>query len=312
MERPGNASPSIAAFGAVWSLLVDRLTAEVTTALASRGLDAILLKGPSLATWLYGEEELRPYSDCDLLVSPAALPAVQEVLRELEFNDHLDPLGHPRLESHSWMRGGDSVDLHTTLIGIRADQEKVWRTLNAMTERQSVGGTTVKVLDETARALHVVLHAAQHGREEDRPLEDLARAIEKLSTAEWAEVALLAQRLEATEAFATGLRLLPRGGTVASELGLPARPSTDALLRLEPVPLAQGFEQLATTVGVRARLTLILRELFPTAAFLRWWSPLARRGRIGLLAAYCWRPVWLLIHAAPGFLAWREARRDGS
>lgn len=305
-----SATPGPGAVAAAWGLLVDRLTAELTMGLESRGVESILLKGPAVARWLYGEGELRAYSDCDLLVSPDGLPEAQNLLRDLGFHDHLDPLGHPRLESHSWMRNGQSVDLHTTLIGIGTDPATVWRIFSRMTERQPVGTTTVKVLDETARALHVALHAAQHGREERKPLEDLARALEKLPTERWAAVAALAEQLRATEAFATGLRLVPEGAALAAELDLGAARSTDASLRIAPVPLAQGFEHLATTQGVRARLRLILRELFPTPAFMHWWSPLARRGRLGLAAAYCWRPLWLAGRAVPGFRAWKQARRD--
>ena len=41
---------------------------------------------------------------------------------------------------------------------------------------------------------------------------------------------------------------------------------------------------------------------------MRWWSPLARRGRLGLALAYPWRIAYLLRQTGPGIRAWRKAR----
>lgn len=292
-----------------WALYVDRLTAELATAFERRTIACILLKGPAVARWLYDDGSVRSYSDCDLLVATDQVAAAQSVLRELGFSDSASPLAHPRLESHEWQRGEHHVDLHTTLIGIGASPQAVWDVLSATTETASVGGATVQVLGVPARALHVALHAAQHGREERKPLEDLRRASNLVSEDTWIEVAALARRLQAVEAFATGLRLVPTGAAIASRLGLAAASSADATLRLEPVPLALGFEHLASTPGLVPRLRIIAREFFPTVAFMRWWTPLARRSAAGLVLAYCFRPLWLVAHAGPGLVAWRRARR---
>lgn len=292
-----------------WALCVDGLTAELASAFEQREIACILLKGPVIARWLYDDGSVRSYSDCDLLVAPDQLAAAQAALHELGFTDTARRLAHPRLDSHDWQRGVDHVDLHTTLIGIRASPATVWNVLSASTETTSVGGATVQMLGVHARALHVALHAAQHGRKEPKPLEDLRRACDVVPNETWIEVAMLAERLQAVEAFATGLRLDPRGAAIAARLGLASAASADATLRLEPVPLALAFEHLASTPSFRARSRIVARELFPTVAFMRWWSPLARRGVAGLAAAYCWRPLWLVAHAGPGLLAWRRARR---
>lgn len=297
---------------AVRTLLVDQVSAEVIAALRDRQVASILLKGPSIADWLYPDGTLRSYNDSDLLVAPEQLPAAQAVLEELGFRDTLTPLDHPRLETHEWIRGRERVDLHTTLIGIAALPRVVWTTLSAATVTRQVAGVDAQVLAPTALAVHVVLHAAQHGADEPKPAEDLSRAIRTLPREQWREVAALADRLQATDAFAVGLGLLPEGRELASWLELRPPRSADASLRVKPIPLALGFEHLATTPGVVARVSLVLHELFPTPEFMRWWSPLARRGRLGLMAAYGWRPLLLLTQAIPGFLAWRRARREGS
>ena len=52
-----------------------------------------------------------------------------------------------------------------------------------------------------------------------------------------------------------------------------------------------------------------LHKLFPPAAHVRAWSPLARSGRLGLAAAYVGRPFWVLARAAPASIAvWRAHR----
>ena len=76
--------------------------------------------------------------------------------------------------------------------------------------------------------------------------------------------------------------------------------------------MAAGFEALAATPGLFAKLRLVAHEMVPTRAFMRWWSPLARRGPLGLAAAYLWRPIWFVGHAPAGLRAWRRARRHAA
>lgn len=54
----------------IYTLAIDSLTVQVVTALRAGGLEPILLKGRSFATWLYAEGEHRFYGDCDVLVAP--------------------------------------------------------------------------------------------------------------------------------------------------------------------------------------------------------------------------------------------------
>jgi glycosyltransferase involved in cell wall biosynthesis len=296
-----------------WNLRVDGLTSEVTEAFEKADIAAILLKGPSIADWLYAEDSARYYGDVDLLVAPEDWEDAQAVLRGLGFADDLGPLGHPRMESltsYPWIRGSmDNVDLHCSLWGIEASPEVVWETLSAHTERQRVGRREVSVLAPGPRALHICLHAAQHGLNATQQLEDLRRALASLPPDVWHEAAEFAERLEATGALVTGLRLLPEGRTVVGRLNLQEVMSVTAVLRQPSVPTAEGFEQLARTRGVRAKLALLRAELFPTRGFMEWWVPLAARGRRGLVAAYAWRLAWLAWRTPRGLLAWRRARK---
>jgi hypothetical protein len=210
-----------------------------------------------------------------------------------------------------WLRPPDEVDLHHTLQGVGADRGRLWSVLSGMTELQDVGGQEVEILLEPGRALHVALHAAQHGRDWKVPMEDLRRAIDILPLDTWQEAARLAEQLDATAAFVTGLRLWPEGELVAQRVGLESKASVETLLRAQSPPhLTLGFEKLRTLEGRGAKARFVARKLIPPPANMRFMTPLARKGPLGLAAAYLVRLGWLVRHAGGGFRAWARARRE--
>jgi hypothetical protein len=298
---------------AVSNLLVDRTTSRVSEAFDAADIPHILLKGPSIGDWLYSRDEVRPYHDSDFLVAHADWERAIDVLQELGFRDRLAAMGHPRMESlHSYPWRHDhpeyaDIDLHATLDGLNADSHEVWATLSVGTVALRVARRDVTVLSPAGRALHIALHAAQH--RQGHPLEDLGRALEQLSAPTWARAAQLAARLDGTAAFASGLCTLSAGEKLARRLGVAGVSSTETSLRAAEVPLAEGLHALLSAPSLRARLGLLRREVFPSPAFLRWWTPLARSGALGLLAAYAWRPCYLLLRLPRAALALRAALR---
>jgi hypothetical protein len=293
---------------------VDRVTAEVTGALGAAGVPSILLKGPALATWLYAGDEARLYGDTDLLLRAADWGRAQELLAGLGFEDDLGPLAHPRMESgegYPWWRPRDeaSVDLHLTLFGVGAGFDAIWEAFSRGAVRGRVGGAGVPMPSFEARLLHVALHAVQHGGDASpKAMTDLERALEMAPVETWEGAHQMALELDAAATFAAGLRLTAAGRELAAALGAEAGDSGAARLRMAKVPLAEGFAELAAAPGARAKLVLLARELFPTPAFMRWWTPLARRGRLGLALSYPWRWLWLASRALPGYRAWRRER----
>jgi hypothetical protein len=174
-----------------------------------------------------------------------------------------------------------------------------------------LGGASVEVPRADARLLLLALHAAQHGAREPQPLRDLARALDIGTRAEWRDAASLATPLGAEAAFAAGLGLLEPGQTLREEFRLSASPTVESALRATTAPaLTLGLDWLVRLPGVRARLGFVVRKAFPPAGFMRTWSPLARRGRLALAAAYLWRPLWLLGRAGPAIRALRRARKE--
>jgi hypothetical protein len=291
-------------------MAIDRTTAEIFNALDAAGVAARLLKGPSIARWLYDDPDERPYGDTDLLVPSSAEPEAEAVLRGLGFAPDTGT-GEPDPEgvalNHIWSRGEEMAELHLSLIGIRAPRAAVWEQLSADPEAIAVGGREVPVLRRPARALHLALHAAQHGRAEAKPLDDLRRGLDREPDSTWREAAALAERLDAAGAFATGLRLID--ATLPERIGLEAAIDPDAELRAQNEDLALGIGRLAKLPTRRAKVARLARVIFPSPTFMRWWTPLARRGVIGLALSYPWRLVWLVRKGPSALRAWRRANQ---
>lgn len=290
-------------------LAVDAVSGEVAAALRAAGIRSILLKGPSVARWLYGEGT-RTYNDSDLLVAPGDIATAEGVLASLGFTSPM--AGKPGDHANEWTRAADGarVDLHRSLAGAAAEPAAVWAALSGRTETLAVGGGRLETLAPDGRALHLALHAAHHGVGAAQPLEDLGRGLERLPGEVWQGAARLASELGATPAFAAGLRLLPGGVGVADSLGLPAQAPVEVALRASSAPdTALGLERLFAARGARGKLRALGRALAPPPSLMRVWLPWTRRGRLWLAAAYAWRPFHLLGRSVPAWRAWRRARR---
>jgi hypothetical protein len=274
---------------AAWSALAHARAAYL---LRRNGIDALVLKGPSIAEWLYPEG--RTSADCDLLVSPRDLAAARGVL-----------VGHGYADVYAGVRAGEGadhstvftdaalgdreVDLHTAFPGFGAPPERVWAALYERRTAATLAGVPVSYLDLPARALVLVLHAARNGVRVARGVEDVRRALAALDDAGWREVAALARDLDATAALAAGLRMTPEGTALASQLRLDATDAEWALLSASGSTVGLRLVQLRNA-SWPARAAMVRNELLPSAAFLRQGWPVARRyGALGLVAAYVQR-----------------------
>ena len=303
---PGGRRPELVALGA--TLALDAIAGRLVRELREEGIRALVLKGPSIARLVYGDAAHRTHDDIDLLVAPADLAPTGDALRARGFAP-----AAASANAQAWIRRDDGVtaDIHTSIVGIGASAEAVWGAFAAAPATLRLGGEDVEILAPPALALHIALHAAQHGVEAGKALLDLTLALERLEESVWREAAELAARLDALPAFAAGLRLVPAGAELAAQLDLPRSSRADVLLRARSAPItALGVQRLAATRGVGNKLRLVAREVAPSAAFMRAVYPLARRGPLGLAATYAWRPLWLLWHAGPAVRAVRRARRE--
>lgn len=308
---------AIVAFG------LDVALAEVACALSRAGLRSLVLKGPAIASWLYDDPADRAYGDIDLLVDPARFAQAESVLGRLGFEPVVGPLDFERDAErdyqNAWSRSGRlaaKVELHRTLSLAWAAPARVWSVMSEKADQLVVAGQAVEVPSVPGRLVVVVLHALHHGMDVhqamvDHVMADLVRALSKAKSEDWRAAADLATEIEATDAFAAGLRLDPRGVEVADALGLPTAGSRRLSLRLLALPdTTFGFERLFTAGGFLDRVRLMARECVPSRAFMRRWKPIARRGRLGLTVAYVWRPFWLMWKAPSGLLTWRKVARQ--
>lgn len=308
-QREGNNEPRVTAvadpalIAAARTLATDRATGEVLRAWRSEGIEPILLKGVSVAEWLYPGES-RTYGDVDMLVDPARILDAAAGLERLGFEPVPFHVSH---HAHPWLRDRDgvAVDLHITLCAARRPPIGVWRELQRCVVAGSVGGCPVRMLDLPGRALLAAVHAAQHS-ELAGPREDLARAVQRASLPVWRQAELLADRLRLLTMLARGLRVLPAGVELLGSLPL-ARAAE--LLVDERAPLAIGFTRLRTSQTARERAAIVTRAVFPPTDEVLNGRERARGGAFGLALAYLRHAVWLAIVAAPTAVRLRRAGR---
>ena len=297
------------------SLRIDRVTAEVATALGEAGIPVLALKGAAFARVLYDDGALRGYGDSDLLVPPDRVAEAVAVLERLGFRSEVQqadiPSGVSLAHGSHWQRNKDFLDLHWTLPGAEGFAEETWRALARDAQPMRIGGVDIDVPAGQGLALLVALHAGSHGVMVKKPVRDLERAIERLPRGDWEGAAALAGRLGALAEFATGLRMHQSGERLADELDLPRGGSVHLAIKAAGGPgTAHGIEALASAHGLGARARLLTRTLVPPRAYMHIWFPRASRGGVWLALAYVWRPFWLLSRAPASLLAWGRARRE--
>jgi hypothetical protein len=320
-------------------LALDSALADIARLFDRCGVRPLLIKGPAFARWLYDDPRERSYNDIDLLVAPNEFEAAKRGLAELNFTslprNGWRPNEHRNSYHEEWIRPGTlpvAVELHHTLWGMPAAPSLVWQRLTENVHAIEVAGAQVDVPSEAVSALIVALHAADHGSARHRPgplphlrpsrlgepinlnvggryaQRDLQLALERVDMPTWRAAAALAEELGAGPLFAFGLRLDAAGRDVANGLGLTDTVPRQLRLRAgAPTATVQGIEVLITTRGVGARLRLLAYQLVPSRRFMLASSPLARRGRLGLVCAYLWRPFRLMMKLPRGVQAWLRA-----
>src|SRR3954452_14332547 len=159
-------------------LVAARVAVEVVAALSTAGVDALVVKGATIAQRLYEPGEARGYLDCDLLIAPAGLAAAGAVLPRLGFRCLRDQTLHPEAwaEPHEQLwrrRRRELVELHWPLPGVGAAPDRTWELLWGARGAVAIAGAEVAALGPAAAALHVAMHAAQHGGHLGKSLVDL-------------------------------------------------------------------------------------------------------------------------------------------
>jgi hypothetical protein len=81
-------------------------TAEAVQALRDQGVRAILIKGPTIAQWLYDDPADRPYQDIDLMVAPDRYGTAEEILGGLGYRTPAVRAAERPSHARGWTRQG--------------------------------------------------------------------------------------------------------------------------------------------------------------------------------------------------------------
>ena len=315
--------------GAAHALALDAATAEAVTALEPQGISPVLIKGPATAHWLYADApDVRNYVDIDILVDPDRFRDAEDVLESLgyqsEYGDYR-VANQAWLHSSAWERPGPSpsyIDVHRGFHGV-SDWPAWWAVMSSHTIEIDVAGRPVRIPDAPGCALIVALHDAATGRSE-RSAADLRRAIDTFDDAIWHEAVQRASQVGCQPSVVAALMLHDAGERLADRLGLPAAIPPDVAIRtLVASGVAPGLAdrawvlqtQLAAASTWRERIRVMRDVVVPSREFLQISRPLARQGRMGMLATRMIRPfdvalrapriIWLVARGR------RRARRSG-
>lgn len=293
------------------SLLLCQVAVETSAALSEVGVPTIVLKGPATAHLLYEDPRLRSYADIDLLVAPWDYERAAQALQGLGYRDPWS--GSSRLErsdhSKEFVGGEAEIDLHRCLPGVGAPPAVAWPALSAGAVALELQSGSVLALAPPAQVLHLALNAA-HGGYGGRTVDELTMAMQRLPLQVWEEAASLGKRLACVGPMMAGLELAPDGLAFARTIGLEGPIPTGASVRARAAssPVVR-LQDLTDAEGISSKLSLVARELVPTPAFLRLTSPLAARGRLGLVAAYIVRPIKVGRKLRPAVSDWLRLRR---
>lgn len=255
--------------------------AEVLSALARRGVEALILKGTALAYDLYPAPELRPRSDTDLLIARDDLPAVRATMLALGFEEHPSSGDEHGLRQAVFTRAPGMVyDVHWAATNVPAfDAVLQFAELRTRALELPLLGPHARGLSHVDALLMACIHRVAHHHDSDRLiwLVDIDLLRQRLSrqeherfwrlASEGRVVGVCARSIEVADAW---LSRTPHD--LADEFLSP-----DELTRDEPSrafldrDITHGGVLAASLRALpwRARIERLRQVAFPPAAFMR-------------------------------------------
>jgi hypothetical protein len=186
-------------------------------ALEAQGIAAIPIKGPALASFLYGDAALRQFDDLDILLRPDDVAAAKALLLSFGYQskpqltsrqEKANPLD--RLHEQLWLGEGASrivVELHRDLVPrdspVEADLNGVWD----RHARIKLAGTMVRTLSPEDLLLFLCAHGGKHSWVRLQWVCDVARLVRREMTLDWNLVLKHAQTSNAQQMLFLGLAL---------------------------------------------------------------------------------------------------------
>ena len=246
--------------------LHDRARASLA-ALASAGIEVVLLKGAALAATAYGSFAHRPMNDIDILVDLGRAEEARAVLLDAGWMSSHSLPGDDGYRTHHHLPPlidslgrGLRLEIHRDLFPpghpFRVTPHDVWRDRRPA----ALAGIQTFVLEPNQHVLHIAIHFAwSHGMRVGawHAFRDIA-TLDRIGSIDWAEVVQLALRTRASTCCYWTLRLArAMGGVdVPDEVLLELAPTAgQALLRRlerhfvemltkrDPTPVARRLER---------------------------------------------------------------------
>ena len=161
------------------------LAGEVIEHLHRAGIEALVIKGPSLGATAYGDLSLRPFDDLDLVVKPAALKHAKSVLEGCGFEGAASPRAEAWIlrwgHAVEFFDGRLKVELHTQLLSKylswRVPQSLIWKDCPAV----ELPGVATHTLSPDLHFLYLCAHAGKHDWPQFRVLLDLSLLARSMS-----------------------------------------------------------------------------------------------------------------------------------
>ena len=268
---------------AATELIQRRELQRVVAALHRDGIDAILLKGASLAYDIYADPSWRVRSDVDLLIRPDDRGAVKNLLHGL---------GYHSLAAQSGELVAAQFHCERTADGVRHLCDVHWRLFNRLRfadvvafDELAAAAVPLPALGPSARGLgriHALwlacVHRAVHHYDQDTLLwlYDVHLLARSLDADGFRQFVALADRSGACRICVRALRLAE--SRFATPIPSPVIGALEAAAASEAptvflTPGVRPFDLLRDDLrvlpGWRPRLTLIKEHVFPDAAYMR-------------------------------------------
>jgi hypothetical protein len=294
------------------TLALDLAAGEVVRAFGAAGIANMVLKGPAMAHHLYQDAlGCRNYGDIDLLVAPGHFDRAGRLLLSLGFTD-----GHAglraseaaRLPTRPWHRDGAAsvtVDLHQGFHCV-VNRPAWWRLMWQHRQTLVIEGQPVAVPDRAGCAVIAALHAFRPAAQ-DKPVEDLRRALLFFGEDTWREAAEIARAAGADGAFLAALRRQREGALLADRLGLEITGGVSRAGWFAATSTTRGTDSLSAVLAAgswSARARRALDVAVPSQVAL---GGQGRAARAGLIAARAGRLCVIAIRVPPLLLAWHRS-----
>ena len=194
------------------------LTSEllrVHGALKERGIETIPLKGPALASQIYGDLGLRPFSDIDLLVRREQRPEAESAIKELGYEPEF---AIPPEHRERWLRhqceltfrrsGTTRLELHWDIahphFALDSGVEHFWSRLSTV----RIGDVVLPNLSPQDLLFTLIVHGTRHAWSHMMWLVDVAELLRRRPAVDWEDFWRNANARGAARMMATGLVLV--------------------------------------------------------------------------------------------------------